>query len=130
MQFLDSKIQIISIAASALFLFIVIEAVRRRRLKEAYSLLWLLLGGSFLTLAIWRSGLEYFAHLAGIYYAPSALFLFMLCSLFLILFQYSILLTRRSDDVRRLAQDLALAEERIRKLEERVKNEDKPAQTQ
>ena len=116
-MFTTSKIQVVAIIASAIFLLIVIETVRRQRLKEAYSLLWLLLGGSFLTLAIWRNGLEYISNLVGIYYSPSTLFLFMLCSLFLILFQYSLLLTRRSEDVRRLAQELALTEERLRKVE-------------
>jgi len=113
------KIQIISILASSLFLVVVVEAVRQRRMKDAYSLLWILLGGSFLVLAIWRNALELVSKFIGIYYPPSTLFLFMLCSLFLIVFQYSLLLTKRSDDIRNLSQSLALVEERLRQLEKK-----------
>lgn len=114
------EIQAVAITGSIAFLLVVLEAVRRRRLKEAYSLLWLFLGLVFLTLALWRKGLEFISTSIGIYYAPSTLFLFMICAIFLILFQYSILLTRRSEDMRRLTQESALAEERIRALERKV----------
>ena len=112
-----SKVQVVAILGCLLFLALVIEAVRRRHLKEAYSLLWLILGLLFLALAIWRSGLEYVSNMVGIYYAPSMLFLFMLCAQFLILFQYSMIMTKRAEETKRLAQEIALLEERIRKLE-------------
>lgn len=112
-----SKVQVVAIIGCLFFLALVVEAVRRRHLKEAYSLLWLILGLIFLGLAVWRSGLEYISSIVGIYYAPSMLFLFMLCAQFLILFQYSMIMTKRAEEAKRLAQELALLEERVRKLE-------------
>lgn len=112
-----SRLQVAAILGCLLFLGIVVEAVRRRHLKEAYSLLWLLMGLLFLVLAVWRNGLEYVSGIVGIHYSPSTLFLFMLCAQFLMLFQYSMIMTKRTDEIKRLAQEMALLEERLRKLE-------------
>ena len=63
----------------------------------------------------------------GIYYAPSALLLVMCTGAFLILFQFSIVLSNRTREVKMLAQSLALLEERVRQLEagQKTKTEDR-----
>ena len=61
----------LSISGTLLVLVVVIELIRRGRLKERYSLLWLFAGVILLVLSSSRSLLEFFSHLVGIYYAPS-----------------------------------------------------------
>ena len=52
------KISIIASIASLVLLFVVLELIRSRRLRERYALLWLLTGVVLLVLSAWRSGLN------------------------------------------------------------------------
>lgn len=102
------KIQIVSIAASLVYLVFIIELVRRKKIKESYALLWVGIGLVFFILSIWRAGLEYFAALVGVAYPPAALFLVLILAVFLILIQFSIIISEQAADVKRLSQELGL----------------------
>src|SRR3954454_6791225 len=110
---MDSRIQIFSIAAAAVLLFIVFELVRRRRLMERYALLWLASGLVLLGLAIWRNGLEKIASGLGIAYPPNALFLIAFGFVLVLLLHFSIAVSKLSDQSKILAQRIALLEERV-----------------
>ncbi|MDD5728703.1 MAG: DUF2304 domain-containing protein, partial [Victivallales bacterium] len=68
------KIQIISIIGSLIFTIFVIELIRRKKLKEAYALIWLVMGIFFIILASWIQGLAFVSELIGIVYLPATLF--------------------------------------------------------
>ena len=63
--------------------------VRRARLDEGYSLLWVLAGIVLLVLALWRELLRIISDLMGIYYPPTALFVIGFGFVILILLQFS-----------------------------------------
>ena len=48
------RIQIVAIVLSVLFLFAVLELVRRRKLIEEYSFLWIVVAVLLLAVSIWR----------------------------------------------------------------------------
>jgi|OpeIllAssembly_1097287.scaffolds.fasta_scaffold67400_2 hypothetical protein len=100
--------QVIAIVVSiSLFLYI-LYLVRKKKIKEEYSLLWLSSSFVFILFSIWRDGLEYFAKLIGIAYPPAALFLILLLAIFLILIEFSINISKLSEKNKILAQELAL----------------------
>lgn len=100
--------QVIAIVVSiSLFLFI-LYLVRKKKIKEEYSLLWLSSSLVFIFFSIWRDGLEYFAALIGIAYPPAALFLILLLAVFLILIEFSINISKLTEENKVLAQELAL----------------------
>lgn len=111
------KIQIVSLAGSLLYIGMVSYCVWKAKLNEAYALLWLLFGVFFLSVSLWMPLLTFISALVGIVYPPATLFLIMLISVILILFQYSIVLSRRAEDVRNIVQEMSILEERLRKLE-------------
>ena len=109
---MDSRIQIVAvIATAALFLF-VLELVRRRRLLERYALLWLFSSVVLLGLAAWRGALQWIADLFGIAYPPNALFFVAFGFVLALLLHFSSAVSRHSDQIKVLAQRLALLEER------------------
>jgi hypothetical protein len=114
---MDSRIQIVAVvAAGALFLF-VLELVRRRRLLERYALLWLFSSIVLLGLAAWRGGLQWIADLFGIAYPPNALFFVAFGFVLALLLHFSSAVSRHSDQIKVLAQRLALLEERQHRAE-------------
>jgi hypothetical protein len=114
---METRVQIVAIAVSALLLFGLFELVRQRRLLERYALLWMGSALALLVLSIWTGLLETLADAVGIYYAPSALFVFAFGFILILLLHFSIAVSRLADQNKVLAQQLALLEERQRQAE-------------
>ncbi|MNN31667.1 hypothetical protein D3C76_243790 [compost metagenome] len=105
-------IYILSVGLAALFLLIVLELVRRQKLKEQYSLLWILFSLILLIVSFNVSFIEWLSDRLGVKYAPAILFLFGLLFCFAIILHLTIVITRLSSQVLRLTQELAILKER------------------
>ena len=115
-MFTDRLTLFVSVAAFGLLL-LVLEMVRRRALAEKYSLLWLLMAGAILMLAVARPALDRIAPVLGIYYAPSALFVVGFVGLLVILLYFSAVITRLTRQNRIEAQQIGILQARIEALE-------------
>jgi len=111
-------IQYIAIGASVLLLVFVLYLIRKKALKEEYSLLWLFFCVVFLVFSIWRDGLEYLAKLIGVAYPPAALFFIFLLAILMILIEFSIIISKLSEKIKNLAQEIGILKMEIRKLKE------------
>lgn len=111
-----------AVGASVAALLFVLELVRRRKLREEYSLLWLFTALAMLVVSAWRDLLHGMAALFGIAYPPNLLFLLAaLFSLFLMLY-FSTVITRLTQENKDIAQEVALLRyevERLRAEEDR-----------
>ena len=70
-----TRVELLAILGTLALLGFIVELVRRRKLAEGYSLLWLLTGVVLLVLSMWRELLHTFSRLVGVFYPPAALFL-------------------------------------------------------
>jgi len=112
-------VQLFAALASAALLGVVIDLIRRRRLRERYALLWLGTASVILVFAAWRSGLHRLSDALGIAYPPNALFVLAILFMLVLLLHYSTVISKLSDRTTTLTQHLALLEERLRELEGR-----------
>jgi hypothetical protein len=106
-------IKIIAVLGSGSVFVVVIEMIRRGRLKEKYALLWLFASAILLVLSVSRGLLEYVSFLVGIYYPPSFLFLLAFLFLLLITLHFSSVISGLSEKNKQLAQELALLRQEI-----------------
>jgi len=113
---LDTKLQLLAIAASGILLLIIFELLRRRRLIERYALIWLGSGIVLLVLAVWTGLLEIVSKALGIAYPPNALFAFAFGFVLLLLMHFSIAISRLSGETKVLAQDVARLDRELREL--------------
>lgn len=109
---MDDRIQIVALVGSAALFLVVLELVRRRRLLERYALLWLFSSLVLVGLAAWRGGLQWLADRFGIAYPPNALFFVAFGFVLALLLHFSSAVSRHSDQIKVLAQRLALLEAR------------------
>jgi|RhiMetdeSRZDD1v2_1073273.scaffolds.fasta_scaffold880757_2 hypothetical protein len=116
---MDTRLQLLAIGASAVLLVVLLELVRRRRLLERYALLWLFSAGVLLALSIWSPLLDWLAtDVFGIKYPPNALFAVAFGFVLVLLLNFSLAVSRLTDQSKVLAQRLALLEERLHRQEE------------
>ena len=113
------RVEVVAVLGALALLGLVVELVRRRKLGEGYSLLWLLTSIVLLVLSLWRGLLDILADLAGIFYPPAALFVIGFGFVLLILLQFSVVVSRLSAENKELTQKLAILTWRLEQLEER-----------
>lgn len=102
------RAMIFGLGASILALVFVLELVRRRKLREDYSLLWLATALVLIVLSVSRPLLDTLAGLVGIFYPPSALFLVAMIFVLFILLHYSTVLTKLTRENKEMAQQMAI----------------------
>lgn len=121
------RIQYIAIGGSIFFFLFIFEHIRKKRIKEEYSLLWLLFSLIFLVLSIWRDGLDIISQIIGIAYPPATLFLVLIMAIFSILIHYSMVISALSDKNKTLIQELGIMQTEIKMLKNKVYNINKHA---
>ncbi|MCB0804396.1 MAG: DUF2304 domain-containing protein [Bacteroidales bacterium] len=122
MMVLLPRLQIIAISGSIFFIFLLVYLIRKQRIKEEYSLLWLFFGFIFLLFSIWRDGLDYLAGLVGIAYPPAALFMLFILAFFFILIEFSVIISRLSDRNKNLTQEVAIQKAELKELKKKIKH--------
>lgn len=97
-------------------LVMIVELIRKRRLKEEYALLWIFAALGVMVLSFERRLLHSSAKLLGIYYPP--VLLAILAGFFgmLLAIHYSLVISRLSGENRALAQDVALLKHELAEL--------------
>ncbi len=111
-----TKAQILAVFVSLTLFFFILNLIRKKSIKEEYSLLWISVSLIFIVFSVWREGLDFFARLVGVAYPPAALFLILLVSIFLILIEFSVIISKLSDRNKNLAQELGLLKHEVEKL--------------
>jgi len=100
--------KIFAFVLAIIILVTIFELVRKRKLREEYSWLWIITGISIL-LVVWRYDLLVrFTHFIGAFWPTSTLFLIGLIFLMLINLHYSVKISGLTNQVKNLSQEITL----------------------
>jgi hypothetical protein len=117
------KLTILTGATALLFLGFIFELVRRRRLREKYAVLWIVVGVIVLGLGLYPSGLDRVALAVGVANGVSLVLFGGVMFLLLVCLHLSWEASRLEDETRVLAEEVALLrlrlDEQIERTEER-----------
>jgi hypothetical protein len=108
-----NRVTVLAVCASAILLLYILEMVRRRKLREEYSIVWLFGSVVILALSIKKNWLEWASQAVGIFYPPSFLFLVGILFILLILIHFSITISKLYQMNKKIAQELALLKQQI-----------------
>ena len=109
------RVQFFAVIGSVVLFLFILELIRKKRIKEQYSLLWFFFGLLFIVLSVWDQGLTQIAYFVGIAYPPAALLLILIIAIFLILIQFSVIISKLSDKNDKLIQEIALLKGELEK---------------
>jgi hypothetical protein len=101
-------------------LFFVLASLRKKRLKEQYALLWLLMAVALVVAPLFIDLIDTISFAIGIDYPPALMIVIALICFVLIFFQFSMTISRFSEQIKSLTQDLALTRRRVADLEQRL----------
>jgi hypothetical protein len=110
---MNPRIRIMAITLSVVLLIVIVELVRKRRLREEYSWLWILTGAVIFVLATWQSLVVKLTDLIGAKIIASTLFFSGLMFLMIISLHFSTKVSQLSEQVKELAQKTAILAEEL-----------------
>lgn len=122
---MDLRIRLLTIAGALAMLLFVVELVRRRKLKEEYSVLWVLTGLVLLVLSVWYGLLEWITQAVGAVVPASTLFFFGLLFVMAMLLHFSVRISALERRTTAVIQEIGLM--RVHEPE-RPDSEDEPVE--
>ena len=109
------RIQIIAIAASVLFLSYIARLIIKGKLREEYSIVWIVCTIVLVLFSFWRNGLEIIAHTLGVFEAPNLVFTGAIFAIFIYMLHLSVVVSKLQSQNKQLAQEIALLKEKTEK---------------
>jgi hypothetical protein len=107
--FFMDRIQFISIIFSLAVFSAIFWLVKRRKVKEEYSILWFVTALVFLYLSLDRYAVDRLGNLFGIAYKPTVILLIIAGFMTLVLVHITVVITRLADQNKELIQELGLS---------------------
>ena len=108
------RVQVVALAVSVLLLLVVLELVRRRKLTEEYSFLWILCALALVLLSVRRDILDAAARWLGVYYPPAVLLMLLILMVFVASLCFSVIVSRQRQQIERLIEETAILAAEIR----------------
>lgn len=108
--------QIFALFVSVIIFVVVIDMVRKRRLREEYSVLWLATSLIMFVLVLRYEWLVSLTTLIGAGLPTTTLFLFSIIFLMLLSVQFCIKISKLTNQVKNLSQENALIKREIERL--------------
>jgi hypothetical protein len=114
------RLQLLAIGVSAGFLILVLDLVRRRKLVEEYSFLWIVVAALVLAVSIWRELLHTAARDLGVHDPPNVLLIALTAAVLFALLGVSLILSRQRRQIERLIEDTSILSAEVKDLRSRV----------
>ena len=114
---LTPQARVLAAVIAVIFVAMILELIRRHRLQERYSVIWLLAGVGMLAGAAFPGLLELAADAMGVRDTNVALFSIVLLLLLGLALNFSVIVSRQAEQITRLAQERALERARADEAE-------------
>ncbi len=114
--------RILLILGSAIYLFIILFLLKRKKLTVRYAIIWLFSAFVFIVFAIFPYTVFVLRDLFKMEMPVNLVFMLVFCFVLLLLLSLSGIVSGFSDKFRDLAQKQAFLEKRVRELEEQLKH--------
>jgi hypothetical protein len=113
---LQLRAQLLVVVLGLLVLLFVLNEVRRKKIREEYSLLWIFAASVLVLSATFIKSVEKVSHLVGIYYPPAFLFLIAILMVMVLQFHFSTVISTLREQNKNLTQDLGILEAEVKEL--------------
>ena len=112
------KLQAIATLCSIGFMGLIFELVRRKQLKENYSLAWFFVGGGLVLLSLFGNHLEGLAELLGFIQLSNAIIVYAIFLILVLALALSVAVTRITDVNQKLVQEVGILKRELEELKQ------------
>ena len=113
---MPDRVQLETLIASIGLLLAVFELIRRRKLTEEYSFLWILLGGTLFVVSIRADMLAAAARLAGVANPAALPLVVAVAAILIVCLCLSVIVSRQRQQIERLIEETAILSAELRDM--------------
>lgn len=100
---------------SICFIIFIINLVKKDKLDEKYSILWLIASLVILIVSIWPELITWVANKFSVFYPPTLMLLFAIIVLGAYIVHMTVVITKQNKMIVKLTQELGILKEKIEK---------------
>lgn len=113
----------LAMAFSVIFLIFILNLVKKNKLDEKYSIVWIIFSLGILMVSIFHDAVMGIALKLGVYYPPILLLLFAIIIEGIYIVHITIAITKQNKMMIKLTQEVAILKEKVEEMDE--ENHDK-----
>ena len=113
---MSDRIQLEILGTSVLLLVVVLELVRRRKLTEEYSFLWIVAALALLVVSLRQDVLRLAARWLGVSDPPAVVLVVLVATVFIASLCLSVIVSRQRQQIERLIEETAILSAELRDL--------------
>ena len=114
---IPSTLRIVLIVALIFYFIMILIFLKNKTLELRYTLLWMFADVILALLVIWPEILSRFVRLVGIQSNMNGLFIMAIAFIVMIMMSLTSIVSRQTNKIRHLVQEIAILEKRLRELE-------------
>lgn len=118
--------QALLLVGDLIFLVMIFVLVKNGKLSVRFSLPWLGLGAGLLVLAVWPEIAKILRSILHVEVVSNMVFILLFCFVLLVLLILCAVVSEHNERLKRLTQENAMLEQRVRLLEQRLEETNKP----
>lgn len=113
---MELRLRMALLVISAALIVFIIDLVRRQRLKEKYSLLWLMMGLVIIAMIVWPRFGFFIKDMFGVEVLSNMVFLAAMLFIVILCIHFSVRISTLSEQTKVLAQEMAILKNRTESL--------------
>lgn len=117
-----TRIQIITIGITLLFLFYIARLITRGKLREEYAIVWCACALVLAVFGFWTKGLDLLSRIFGVFDPPNLVFTAFIFIILIYLLHLSVVSSKSHHSITRLTQELALMKEQMKREKHEQEN--------
>ena len=120
------RVQIVALTSSVVLLLVTLELVRRRKLIEEYSFLWIVFSLMLLAISARREILHAAARWLGVFYPPIILVMLLIVMFSAASLVHSVIVSRHRRQIERLTEETAILSAELREFRKQQSQSEAP----
>ena len=115
------SLRYVLLIAIVIFILVMISFIKKDNISIKYSLIWLFSSVAVIIMILIPNCLDWFSHLLGFELLSNMIFVIAILILFAISFSFTVIITRETEKIRLLIQEISILKSKVEELENKKK---------
>lgn len=119
------ELRVVLIIITLFYLFVILKAIKNRKMQISLSLFWIFTGIILLVAAIFPNLFGYISNLLGFETTSNMIFCITIFLAFYLIFNLTMMLSKENKKTTKLVQEISLLKNRVEELEKKIQEDNK-----